>query len=247
MNNQIPAIFGALDDEIRVIRSTMDVDERIHLKPSLIIRGQLNNKACILVRSGVGKNAMKSAVDYCLANYDISSCLNVGYAGGTTPYMNPGDLLIATTVVDAEKQVSFIPQNFLIDKAEAVCKALDIKAMRGGLATMDEVISTPHEKAFIGTEHEVLALDMESSAFMEQCQEKKVPCIVVRAILDPLDTVLPDMGDVLSENGKISAGQIATHLVNKPKDILSLPKIEYCAIKARESITSFVNAWINSL
>ena len=112
---------------------------------------------------------------------------------------------------------------------------------------MDEVVSTPHEKAFVGTEHEVMALDMESSVFMERCQKRGVPCIVVRAILDPLDTVLPDMSDVLGENGKISAGQIASHFAHKPKDILSLPKIEYCAIKARESITSFVDAWINSL
>lgn len=243
----IPAIFCAIDDEIRAIRSKMEVDERVHLKPSLITRGQLNDKACLLVRSGMGKKAMTNAVDYSLANYKISSCLNVGYAGGTTPYMNPGDLLVATTVIDAKKQISFTPENTLADKAESICKQLDIKVMRGGLATMDEIVSTPHEKAFVGTEHEVVALDMESSAFMERCQLGGVPCIVVRAILDPLDTVLPDMSDVLSANGKVSAGQIASHLANKPRDILSLPKIEYCAIKARESITSFVNAWINSL
>lgn len=237
------AIFAALDDEIRIVRSKMVIDEQIHIKPSLLIRGQFNDKQLILVRTGVGKAAMQNAVDYCLANFRPDICLNVGYAGGTTPHMSAGDIIIATNVIDDATGKSFAASDTLVEQAANLCRQKEIKSMRGGLVTVDKVISTPHEKAFIGTEHDAIAIDMESSSFMERCAASKTPCVVVRAILDPLDVVLPDMGDVIEEDGKMSFGRVANHLAHHPKDALSLHKIEYCAIKAREAIADFVEAW----
>ena len=52
------------------------------------------------------------------------------------------------------------------------------------------------------------------------------------------------MSDVIKESGELSIGQLADHLIHNPKDALSLHKIEYLALKARESIAAFVNAWI---
>lgn len=243
MNTKPVAIFAALDDEVRIIRSKMVVDEQIHIKPSLIVRGQLGRSQILLVRSGIGKKAMAQAVEYVIANFDPSVCINVGYAGGTTPHMSAGDIIIATSVIDAETNKAFDAAADLAENVGNVCNQRGLKAMRGGLVTVDRVISTPHEKAFIGTEHDALALDMESSAFMERCIASKKPCLVVRAILDPLDVILPDMGDVMQADGTMSMAKVAGHLAHHPKDTLSLHKIEYCAIKARESIAEFVEAW----
>lgn len=243
MNEDPVAIFAAMDDEVRIVRSKMIIDEQVHLKPSLITRGQLNNHQILLIRSGIGKKAMGNVVDYCLSNFKPSVCINVGYAGGTTPHMSAGDLVIATTVIDAEKGISFPSDDKLSDHAGNICRQRELKAMRGGLVTVDKVISNPHEKAFVGTEHDALAIDMEGSAFMERCIANKVPAIVVRAILDPLDVMLPDMDDVIAADGKLSAGKLAHHLMHHPKDTLSLHRIEYCAIKAREAIAEFLEAW----
>jgi adenosylhomocysteine nucleosidase len=243
MNKDLIAIIAALDDEIRIVHSKMTVDEKIHIKPSVITRGQLNKRDILLARSGIGKMAMQNAVDYCLSNFKPSFCLNVGYAGGTTPHMSAGDLIIATTVIDQENGRSYSADTSLVDKAGSICRQKELKAMRGGLVTVGRVIPTPHEKAFIGTEHDALAIDMESSSFMERCLAAGVPAIVVRAILDPLDVALPDMNDVIGANGKMSLNRVAGHLVHHPKDTLALHKIEYCAIKAREAIAELVEAW----
>ena len=243
MNEDLVAIFAAMDDEIRIIRSKMIVDEQVHFKPSLLIRGQFNKHQMLLVRSGVGKKAMQNAVDYCLKNFKPSVCLNIGYAGGTTPHMSAGDLIIATAVIDDATRTIFSADNDLAEKAGGICKQKELKAMRGNLVTVDRVISAPHEKAFVGTEHDALALDMESSTFMERCAAHKMPCMVVRAILDPLDVALPDMEDVIAADGRLSAGKFVRHIIHQPKDTLSLHKIEYCAIKAREAISEFVEGW----
>jgi len=242
--NLIPiAIFAALNDEVRFIRAKLTVDEQIHVKPSLITRGQYQNTPLLLIRSGVGRSAMYRAVDYCLSNFRPTVCINVGYAGGTTPYTNAGDLIIASRVIDGIKKTSLQADVGLAERAEKLCIQRGLKAVTGNIVTVDRLVSSPHEKAFIGTEHDAIALDMESFAFMECCAAHSRPCIAVRAVLDPLDVVLPQMEDVIDESGNLVIGQMADHLIHHPKDALSIHKIEYCALKAREAITAFVDAW----
>jgi len=243
MNDKPIAIFAALDEEIRVIRSRLLIDEQIHLKPSLITRGRYRKMQLLLVRSGIGKLAMKTAVDYCLSNFHPSICINVGYAGGTTPSMNIGDLVIATSVIDTSNENSFTTDNNLVEGAQSLCKKIGLKAVTGAMATVDKVISSPHEKAFIGTAHGVIALDMESSAFASSCLDFGVPCLVVRSILDPLDVTLPDMSDVLDKSGHVSMGHLANHVIHHPKDAFTFHKIEYCALKAREALAAFIDGW----
>lgn len=245
MDKKPIAFFAAIDDEIRIIRSKMIIDEQVHMKPAVLARGQLDGAPCILVRTGIGKEAMKKAVGHCLSIFDPSFFINVGYAGGTSPYTNAGDVIIANNVIDRESGDHLKPDADLSRKAEAACRQKELKITQGAVVTVNHVVTTPHEKAFIGTEHDADALDMESFAFVEECVKASKTCAVIRAILDPLDVSLPDMGDMLSKEGKTSIGQVAGHLAHHPKDFFSLPKIEYCAMKARESIVSIVEALIN--
>ncbi|MFH1874585.1 MAG: hypothetical protein ABH859_05295 [Pseudomonadota bacterium] len=247
MKGKLPAIFAALNDEIRTIRSRMIVDEQTHFRPVLVIRGQIEKQNCLLVRTGVGKKAMHQAVKYCLENYNPTHCLNIGYAGGTTPKMIVGDLLLADPVVDAASKAYYIADHSLLKKIEALCVKNKLRYYRGGLVTVEEVIETPHEKAFIGTEHEALALDMESSAFMQECKKHKKPAVVVRSIFDALDVKLPYMKKAIDESGEVNLAGVAGHVISHPKDILALPKMEYYASKAREALTDFIQAWISIL
>jgi adenosylhomocysteine nucleosidase len=243
MNQKPIAIFAALDEEIRIIRSRLSVDEQIHFKPSLITRGRYRKSQILLVRTGIGKSAMKTAVDYCLSNYHPSICINVGYAGGTTPTTSIGDLVIATSVVDAFNEHLLTTDNELAVAAQTLCKEIGLKAITGSIATVDKIISSPHEKAFIGTAHSVIALDMEGAAFVGACLSSGVPCLVVRSILDPLDVTLPDMSDTLDKSGQISMSHLAKHIIKHPKDALNFHKIGYCAMKAREALAAFIEGW----
>jgi hypothetical protein len=33
-------------------------------------------------------------------------------------------------------------------------------------------------------------------------------------------------------------------MIKKPKDIFSVPRIEYCAVQAREAIAKFIDIWL---
>ncbi|HPQ80259.1 MAG TPA: hypothetical protein PLZ86_00855 [bacterium] len=238
------SIVAALDDEIRVLNSKIEIDSRVHVRPALFTCGRFSEKPVLIVRSGIGRAAMKSAASYLLRNYDTSCCLHVGYCGGADPNGEPGDLIIAQEVVDSATGDRFATSKTLVSKAEALCRDRNLRARTGSLVTTDRVVEMPHEKAFVGTQHGACAIDMESADLARACKNGGVPFLVVRSVLDPLDASLPDMGDSVTEEGKTDGMALAEHMIRKPKDLLKLPHIQYLASRARNSINSFLEAWI---
>ena len=95
------AIVVALDDEIRTVQSKMEIDARVHVRPALFTVGTLGAKPVVVARSGIGIPAMEAAAAYLLEHYRPAFCLHAGYCGGADPQDQPGDLLIASAVVDA--------------------------------------------------------------------------------------------------------------------------------------------------
>lgn len=245
--HKIPlAILAALDDEIRVIRSKMEVDSRVHLRPSLFENGRYGKNPVLLVRSGLGRDAMHNAIIYCLDRYAPKFCLHVGYCGGADPKNQPGDIIVASAVIDANTGRRFESDAKIAALALSLCLKMKLRADLGALVTVDNVIALPHEKAFKGTEHGACAIDMESSSFVAECASRNIPNLVVRAVLDPLDVALPDMGGTIDKEGKTDGLGLAEHIIKNPKDILQLPRMQYFANEARGAITTFVDAWISA-
>lgn len=238
------AIIAALDDEIRLVSSKIAVDERIHVKPAMFMRGIYNKKEILLCCSGVGLEAMGNASQYMLKNFHPALCLHVGYCGAADPSLASGDLVIASAIVDSQNDQRFEPDAGLIDQAQQIIKRKGLRASTGAIATVLNFIPAPHEKAFIGTKHESIAIDMESSALASALSVAHIPYLVVRAVLDPLDHAIPDMGDSLDERGRTSGVAFAGHMIRHPSDMLKLPQLEYFASQARHSIAAFVEAWI---
>jgi len=237
------AVVAALDDEIRIIRSRMDVDSRVHIRPSLFTLGQYEGKPLILVRGGMGMDSMRRAMEYLVERYRPDFCLHVGYCGGADPRYGPGDLVIAESVVDAKTGESYKPKQERLEQAEKLCKERGIRYRRGTLVSVAEMIESPHEKAFVGTQNEAQAIDMESAAFADVLSSNGMDYLIVRAVFDPLDIALPSLGDVVDDEGGTDTVALAGHVIKNPKDILRFPKLKYCAMQARQAITRFVHAW----
>ena len=238
------AIVVALDDEIRIVQAKMDVDARVHVRPALFTVGTLGAKPIIVARSGIGIPAMEAAAAYLLDHYRPAFCLHVGYCGGSDPQDQPGDLLIASAVVDAQSSTRTAADAQRVLAAEEIARARGLRARAAAVVTVGEIVEEPHEKAFVGTQHEAAGIDMESAPFVAACNARGVPWLVVRAVLDPLDAALPDMGDAITEEGATDGFALAEHLLKKPKDLWELPRLQYYANQARQAIATFVEAWI---
>lgn len=239
--NEVPiAIFAALADEIRITRSKMQIDESVHIRPARVDRGTYESNDLILVRTGIGQKAMSRAVSYCIDSFHPSACFNVGYCGGATPDIETGDLVIADRVVHDETSEELACPPKLVEQLQKVCADRDLRVLVGGITTVDHVVHGPHDKAYLGTKNDSRAIDMESFAFAKACLDKGVPFAVVRACLDPLDMLLPDFEGAVNEEGLTSIVGAMKKLIQKPKTILAIPRIEYCAVQAREAIAEFL-------
>lgn len=241
------AIIAALDDEIRVVKSKMVVDVKIHIRPSMFTLGEYLGRHILLVRSGIGYGSMKKACEYMLGHYETSSILHVGYCGGCDPRFIAGDIVIADRVVNERTGDVVEISNKNVSRASEICKSAGIRGRIGSIATVSNPAGSPHEKAYLGTKHDVACIDMESAALAEILSKAGVDFTIARSILDPLDLLLPDFGEVIDRSGHINGMSMAENMVRKPKDLLKIPKLGYLAMQARQSITSFIETWLENI
>lgn len=239
------ALVAALDDEVRVIRSKMSVDARIHIRPGLITKGTYAHRPLLLVRTGLGRHAMRSTVTAMLDSHAPDLVVHVGYCGGADPSLAAGDLVVADAVVDSRTKERIVLDEGLVASAHKALEARSLRRRIGSLVTVEAVAESPHEKAFLATEHASVAIDMESFDLARVCSERSVPYIIVRAVLDPLDYEFPDVCGVLDAEGATDGFALAERLIRKPANILRMPKLQYLATQARNSITAFVDAWLD--
>lgn len=238
------AVIAALDDEIRIIRSKMSVDSRIHVKPGLITAGIYLQKPIILVRTGIGRRAMRSTISHLLEGHRPEMVIHIGYCGGAVPALASGDLVVADRVVDSRDGRCIECEGSMVARAREVIQGKSMRGQVGGLVTVDEVAASPHEKAFLATEYDAVGIDMESIELADVVSSSAIPFIVIRSVLDPLDYHVPDLWDAMDRDGSTDGFALAEHLLKKPSDFLKLPKLQYLASQARNSITAFIDAWM---
>lgn len=240
------AVIAALDDEIRIVRSRMSVDARIHIRPGLVTKGTYLQRPMMLVRSGVGREAMRATMTHLLSSHRPEVIVHTGYCGAASPALAPGDLIIAEGIVDSFNQKRVACDGDLVTKAKRILRERSMRGSAGDIVTVKGIAASPHDKAYLATQHSSIGVDMESSELAAACEDAGIPFVVVRAVLDPLDYHIPDLADAIDDDGSTDGFALAEHLVKRPADFLKLPKLQYLASQARTSITAFIEAWLET-
>jgi len=238
-------IVAALKDEVKTFLAKMLVDVKLHIKPATLYQGEFEKKPVNLLITGIGKERAEKGLLEVFNYIKPQFILHVGYSGGASPVVSVGTLIVANRVIALRKGTSFKPSEDLFEKAKKVCQDHQVKFQSGGIATVDRIISSPHEKADIGVTCSSLALDMESVWIAKIATEKKIPWLVAKAILDPVEMEVPDLSDCVNSTGDADPIGALQHLVKKPKDIKGMTQMRTNAMQARETITDFLKGWLN--
>lgn len=238
------AILAPLHEELKTLRLYLEVDTTVYLRQGVIWQGRLGSHPCIVACSGVGCAAMQSVADYCLRQLGATQLLLLGFAGATAPHLHIGDLIIGDAIVAADDAATWRPAAALTAEAATICEVSRLTGQPGRIVTVRTLIPSPHEKAFLGTQHQAVAVDMESSAMAQVADAAGVPWLVVRAIIDPMDTPLPAQLARVNPDGTAAIGCVLRTLVRHPRVVLQLPRLYFAAAKAREHLTTFAKAWV---
>lgn len=193
-------VIGAMEEEVDLLRSKMDIIEETMIATCEFTLGKLNGVEIILSKSGIGK--VNAAVSTTLMNqlYNPNYIINTGSAGGLDADLSVGDVVISTEVryndVDATVfgyefgQVPRMPAMFSADEvllqiAEKSAENAGVTAAKGLIISGDSFMSD-HERVEglkkIFTKPQ--CAEMEAAAISQVCFQFDVPFVIIRSLSD---------------------------------------------------------------
>ncbi|MFP7493551.1 5'-methylthioadenosine/S-adenosylhomocysteine nucleosidase [Terribacillus saccharophilus] len=194
-------IIGAMDEEVALLKETMENKKEVTVAGYEIIEGSLSDKQVVLLKSGIGKVNAALAASMMMERYAPTAIINTGSAGGFAASLEVGDIVISDAVVHhdvdvtafnyAYGQVPQMPPAFqadgqLVQLAKSVIDEFpDTNAEIGLIATGDSFMSDPARVAFVREKFpSMLAAEMEAAAVAQVAYHYGTPFVIVRALSD---------------------------------------------------------------
>lgn len=194
-------ILGAMDQEVALLQASLDnvtVDEWKHLT---FYTGTLHGVDVVVVKCGIGKVAAALATTALVDRYTPDYVVNTGSAGGFDTDLNIGDLVIGTSVLHhdidithfgyAPGQAAGMPATYesdetLIAAAEQAAKqSLDVTTKRGLICTGDSFIGSDEAAERLRELFpSMAAVEMEGAAIAQTCFLLETPFLVIRSLSD---------------------------------------------------------------
>lgn len=161
-----------------------------------------------VLETGVGGDRAAVAIRWLLDAYRPKVVIACGFAGALSPTLKVGDVLLASEVVEPG-------DDDLRWRTTLPLRLGDLPV--GRLVTAPQLVGSPAAKRTLARETGAVAVDMESAAIAEACQERRVPCAVVRAISDTVDTELSHRLVTLLAGGRASPLRVLAAVARSPR------------------------------
>ncbi len=193
-------IIGAMTIEIEGLKELMTEKEERIISGTVFTKGKLGDKDIVVTVCGEGKvNAAMSAQTMCLA-FSPDIIINTGVAGGLADGLKIGDIVVATSVVEHDMDMS--PLGFqkgyicgvdgiymdcdanIVDILSDSVSSCGISYKTGVIASGDQFISDNDKKEWLKETFNAYACEMEGGAIGHVCVRNNIPFGVLRAISD---------------------------------------------------------------
>ncbi len=193
-------IIGAMAVETEGLIAEM-TDKKTHTVSGVIYtEGKLCGRDVVVATCGVGKVFAAICAEAMILHFGVSALLNTGVAGGLSPMLEVGDVVVADEVVQHDMNTTALgdPQGLLsginvvkinADKhlLKALCEAtaaLDYNGIVGTVASGDLFVAKEKTKARLVADFDAVACEMEGAAIGHVAYVNQIPFAVLRAISD---------------------------------------------------------------
>lgn len=196
-------IIAAEEKEMIAIKNNMTniFEEKIYeLK---FIKGNIENKLCVLVECGVGKVNAARTTQIMIDKFNPNYVINVGTAGGLTNELKVKDIVIGKDLVQHDFDITGVGnyekgeiartgKYFLSDEnliklcknAMEEYKDRNFNIKIGRIVTGDWFASDLEKSLKIQKEFNADCIEMEGAAIAQVCTLDKIPFLVIRGISD---------------------------------------------------------------
>lgn len=220
-------IIGAMEEEIKILRSQIENPVSWERGGALFISGSIGRHEVIVVRSGIGKVLAAVTTVMLIQQYGVNMVINTGSAGGIGEGLAIGDLVISDKVAYFDVDVTgfgykkgqlpgmplyYEASTYLQAEMKEAAEMSSLNVKRGLIVTGDSFIDDPKKiQAILVDFPDALACEMEGAAIAQAAAQFNIPFLIVRAISDTADhSATQSFDDFIEEAGKRSAEMVLT-------------------------------------
>ncbi|MDT8367783.1 MAG: hypothetical protein RQ745_01145 [Longimicrobiales bacterium] len=227
-------IVAALPEEVVEIVARLDASRgsATPSKPeglSLFRRGTLAGCPVTIGVTGDGRAHAESGIRRFLETADVERLLIVGVAGGLSPGLDFGDVVVAERVIGPGGE-SLTPSRAIADALRnagiaAVGTVVTVPTLLTTPASKREAAASrvPHASGDRGAEASapgVAVADLESYHLALHAEARGLEWGVIRTVSDRLDDPLPSfLAACTDEGGSVHRGRVAKHLLLHPGEL----------------------------
>lgn len=187
------AIVVALAEERRALQPALTSplhwwSERFHA-----VSGRSAGHAVVLIQAGIGREPARRALLAAAHRLEFCAAWSLGFAGGLTDQLNPGELVCPSTLLlDDGLSGRSIPAAPAQAEVRAALSAAGIPCRDGAVLTVDTPVRTPEAKREAHRRTGAVAVDMEAAGVVEAARELGIPWLAIKAIVDGVEDPLPE-------------------------------------------------------
>jgi adenosylhomocysteine nucleosidase len=154
-----------------------------------------------------------------------AALVSFGLAGGLAPVLRPGDLLLPETVISPDGRLTPTDVGWR-ERLKLRLETGGLRAEGGWLAGSERVVATVGDKRALCALTGAAAVDMESHEVAAVAAATDRPFVVIRAIADPHDRVIPQAAlETLRPDGRVRLRATLGGLFRQPGQLLALLRL----------------------
>ncbi|MCY1025605.1 5'-methylthioadenosine/adenosylhomocysteine nucleosidase [Mammaliicoccus sciuri] len=181
-------IIGAMEEEVEILKSSIENRETIQIAHVIFYKGNIEDKQVVLAQSGIGKVNAAITATLLINEFKPDLIINTGSAGSVDSELNIGDIIISNKVYYHDVNATAFGYKELIDLAKSSIEQLDLNGIVGEVATGDSFIGSIDQRKVIKSNFPTASVvEMEAGAIAQTCYQYNVPIIVTRAVSDLAD------------------------------------------------------------
>ncbi len=219
-------IITALKAEAACLTAdTMLPNEPIEIAPGIL-----------LVLAGIGPARAGQAAEQLIAA-GADGLISFGTAGGLDRAIRPGALCVPRKIITTDAAALETDRRWHADMRRLLRDA-PVKLHSAPLFSSERLLAATDEKALINRQSGAIAIDMESAAIVKAANRQRLPCLVLRAVVDPADMPLP-VGALrhVDHLGHAKLLPLLKYLLAHPEHILPMMKLAACFKAAAATLT----------
>jgi len=235
---RLTAVVAAMPEELAPLVAGIPSLRGRRLRSGHSLHGRLGDAEVVLACTGEGRERAMRGTAEILDSHPVDLLLGVGTAGGLTPALAPGTLVVASRLLDGGRPGAGLDPGW-VDRALAHAGTVE-----GTVLTSERILCSAVEKAAARSRvaaNGPAVVDLESAAFAEAAKRAGIPCLIVRAVCDSAEEDLPlDLNLCRGEDGRIDRFAVVRRAVRSPSTARELWRLRKRVAVASEQLARFV-------